>query len=34
MRSHRWRWYAGLVIAVVLILLVICLVGLGSGAPH
>jgi hypothetical protein len=31
MRAHRWRWYAGLVITAVLIILVVYLVGLSSG---
>jgi hypothetical protein len=29
MRIHGWRWYAGLVITVVLVLLVLYLVGVG-----
>jgi hypothetical protein len=29
MRVHGWRWYAGLVITVVLVLLVLYLVGVG-----
>jgi hypothetical protein len=31
MRVHGWRWYAGLVMTVVLIILVVYLVGLSSG---
>ena len=31
MRIHGWRWYAGLVLTVVLIILVVYLVGLSSG---
>jgi hypothetical protein len=30
MRAHGWRWYGGLVITVVLIILVVYLVGLSS----
>jgi hypothetical protein len=29
MRAHGWRWYAGLVMVVILIILVIYLVGVG-----
>jgi len=31
MRVHGWRWYAGMVLTVVLIILVVYLVGLSSG---
>jgi hypothetical protein len=31
MRVHGWRWYVGLVMTVVLIILVVYLVGLSSG---
>jgi hypothetical protein len=29
MRAHGWRWYVGLVMAAVLIILVVYLVGVG-----
>jgi hypothetical protein len=29
MRAHGWRWYAGLAMVVILIILVIYLVGVG-----